>query len=374
LLQGQARLSDGSLDFYQTNLRLRDIQATLALQQKGLRLNATATAGGGSLNLNGQLNWQERQINGVLTMKGDRLLLVNVPEARILASPDLRFTLAERRIDVTGSVTIPEARIVPAETAGAVLVSTDERIVRPEQEAGDRAPIEVTSDVRLILGNRVDINAYGLSGRITGTVRARSSPRGAAVASGELEIANGRYRAYTRELDVERGRLLFSGGPVTDPGIDLRASRKLPGHTVGVIVRGLLRRPQLTLYSEPPLPQAQIASLLIVGHSLDSLQGDDRDSLDAERASLVAQGSALLAGQLGRHVGLDDVGVAQDADARTALVLGKFLSPRLYMSYGISLVDEINTLKLRYTIGDRWVLSTETGRESAIDLEYSIEH
>ncbi len=374
LLQGSAGLSDGTMDFYQTNLRLRDITATLALQQSGLDLRATAMAGDGTLALDGRLNWRDRRLDGLLTMKGDRLPLVNVPEARVLASPDLRFSLADRSIEVTGSVTIPEARIVPAETAGVVLVSTDERVQRTRQGAGPETAYEVASDLRLVLGDKVDLDAYGLRGRITGTVRARSDPHEAAVASGELEIEDGRYRAYTRELDVERGRLLFTGGPVTDPGVDLRASRKLPGYTVGVIVRGRLRRPQLTLYSEPPLPQPQIASLLIVGRTLDSLQDPDRDSLDAERATLVAQGGALLAGELGRHVGLDEVGVAEDAESGAALVLGKFLSPRLYISYGISLVDEINTLKLRYTIGDRWVISAEAGRQSATDIEYRIEH
>ena len=72
-------------------------------------------------------------------------------------------------------------------------------------------------------------------------------------------------------------------------------------------------------------------------------------------------------------VGLDDVGLTQNADAGAELVFGKFLSPRLYVSYGISLVDQINTLKLRYTIGDRWVLSAESGRESAGDIEFRIE-
>jgi translocation and assembly module TamB len=305
-------------------------------------------------------------------MKGDRLLLVDVPEARVFASPDLRFTLADRRIGVSGSVTVPEARIRPAETAGAVLVSADEQVVRPEFEADDDERFEIVTDVRLVLGDRVDLDAYGLSGRVSGSVRARTSPREAAVATGELEVHEGEYRAYSRELDVERGRLLFTGGPATDPGVDLRASRKLGVHTVGVIVRGRLRQPQLTLFSEPPLPQAQIASLLIVGHSLDSLQSGDRDELQTEQASLASQGGALLAGQLGRHVGLDDVGIAQGADG-AALVFGKFLSPRLYISYGISLVDEINTLKLRYTIGDRWVISTEAGSESAIDIEYRID-
>jgi len=373
-LTGQARLARGDFDFYQTNLRLRGTEATVELRQNALELHATANAGGGSLAVDGRLGWQERKLNGELAMKGDRLLLADVPEARVYASPDLRFALADRRISVTGSVTIPEARIEPAETAGAVLVSADERIVRPEAEATDDESFEIETDVRLALGEKVRIAAYGLTGRVSGSVRARSAPQEAAVATGELQVHEGEYRAYTRELDVERGRLLFTGGPATDPGVDLRASRKLGVHKVGVIVRGRLRQPQLTLFSEPPLPQAQIASLLIVGQSLDNLQGDDRDTLQSGQASLAQQGGALLAGQLGRQIGLDDVGIAQGSgDAGAALVIGKYLSPRLYVSYGISLVDEINTLKLRYTIGDRWVISAEAGRESATDIEYRIE-
>jgi translocation and assembly module TamB len=372
-LTGQARLAGAELDFYPTNLRLRGLRATLTLRDESVGLSAAASAGDGSLELDGALGWRDRRLHGELALRGERLLLADVPEARVLASPDLRFVLDDRRIEVSGSVEIPQARIAPAATAGAVLPSPDERIVRPEDGDGGGEPFDVTSDLRLLLGDRVEINAYGLRGRISGSVRARSAPREAVVAAGEFQIEDGKYRAYTRELDVERGRLLFTGGPVTDPGVDLRASRKVPGYTVGVIARGRLRRPQLTLFSEPGLPQTEIASLLIVGRSLDSLQADDRSRLGSEDSGLATQGGALLAGQLGRYVGLDEVGLAEDADNGSALVIGKFLSPRLYVSYGISLVDEINTLKLRYTIGDRWVFAAESGREAAVDIEYRIE-
>ena len=213
------------------------------------------------------------------------------------------------------------------------------------------------------------MKAYGLSATVTGAVRTRTTPRESTVGSGELEVKEGEYKAYGRELEIERGKLLFTGGPVTDPGIDLRATRELPGYKVGVIARGPLRRPQLTLFSEPSLPQAQIASMLIVGRS--SIQGDP--GAETSDVSTTEQGGAILAGQLGKYVGLDDVGLTQDADTGSELVLGKYLSPRLYVSYGISLVDEINTLKLRYTIGDRWVISAESGKESAADIEYRIE-
>jgi len=368
-LTGVARFADGTLDFYQTNLRLRDLEGSIRLHADALSLQASGSAGDGRLAIDGRIGWRERRLNGELALTGDRLLLANVPEARIYASPDLKFRLDGRRIAVTGEVVVPEACIQPADTAGAVLVSSDERIVRPEAGPGAEERFEVTSDIRLTLGRKVQVRAFGLSAAINGAVRARTQPQGATTASGEFEVAQGVYRAYGRELDVERGRLLFTGGPVTDPAVDLRATRELPGYTVGVIARGPLRRPQLTLFSEPSLPQAQIASMLIVGRS--NIQGDP-GAADSE-LSATERGGALLAGQLGKYVGLDDVGLIEDSEEGSELVLGKYLSPRLYVSYGISLVDEINTLKLRYTIGDQWVISAESGQESAADIEYRIE-
>jgi translocation and assembly module TamB len=359
----------GTLDIYQTNLRLRDLRGSVRVQEDSLTLDAAGKAGDGTLALDGRLGWRDRRLNGVLTFSGDRLLVANVPEARIYASPDLQFRLDDRRISVTGEVVIPEACIEPADTANAVLVSADERILRPEAGPGVEERFAVTSDVRLVLGKRVQVRAFGLAAAITGAVRARSAPQGGTTATGEFEVAQGRYRAYGRELEVERGRLLFTGGSVTDPGVDLRAIRELPGYTVGVIARGPLRRPQLTLYSEPSLPQAQIVSMLIVGRS--NIQGDS-DAPDSGVSS-TERGGAMIAGQLGKYVGLDDVGLTEDEDTGAELVLGKYLSPRLYVSYGVSLVDEINTLKLRYTVGDRWVISAESGHESAADIEYRIE-
>ena len=92
-------------------------------------------------------------------------------------------------------------------------------------------------------------------------------------------------------------------------------------------------------------------------------------------AVLVAQGFDRKA--IGRRLGIEEVGVESttnsEGGANTALVLGKFLSPRLFISYGISLTESINTLKLRYTISDKWVFKTEAGEEQSADLEYATE-
>ena len=57
----------------------------------------------------------------------------------------------------------------------------------------------------------------------------------------------------------------------------------------------------------------------------------------------------------------------------TQIVLGKFLSPKLFVSYGVSVAEAINTIKLRYTLNRRWSLRAEAGLEQSADVEFKIE-
>ena len=70
---------------------------------------------------------------------------------------------------------------------------------------------------------------------------------------------------------------------------------------------------------------------------------------------------------------MDLPGIEQNLANEASLVLGKYLSPRLYVSYGISLAEAINTFKMRYTINDRWTIKTEAGKEVSADIVYTVE-
>jgi translocation and assembly module TamB len=371
---GTIVLEQGELDLYRTNLRLRQLQARITMRDRGLTLEGSGDAGEGSFQTGGTLEWRDGTLRGELTLKGDRLLVADVPEARVEASPDLAFSIHGKDIAVKGSVTIPTARIEPRQLVGAALPSADARLVGPDvEEDTDSEGYRVRTDVRMSLGKEVYVDVFGLRGRLEGSVLAQTRPDEVATASGELEIEDGKYEAYSKELEVERGRLLFAGGPIADPGVDLRAGKKVPGYEVGVVARGRLRRPELSLYSVPAMPQSQIASLLLVGRRLDSLDNSGRSALGGSRSDMATEGGALLAGQLGRYVGIDEVSLESEEEDEQSLVIGKYLSPRLYVSYGVSLTDAINTFKLRYTIGDQWVISVESGQESSADVEYTID-
>lgn len=375
--RGQLQLRNGELDVVPVNLQLRQVQATLALAPGELQLDGSARAGTGELRTQGRLTFgTDSQMAGEIRVSGQQLLLADVPEARVVAAPDLRFTLKDGTLQVAGTVQIPSARFAPQDLTNVVLPSADERIAGEQRSAASALPTDTR--VQLVLGNDVQLDTFGLTGRLQGTITAHAPPVGTTTATGELAVTGGKFKAYTRELEVEKGRLLFAGGPLADPGLDLRASRQFPGVKAGVLVRGTLRRPLVRFFSDPARTQNEIASLLVVGRSLEGVQGasggtNSVASATARDAAL-QQGGALLAAQVGRYVGLDEVQLERDQNDAASLVLGKYLSPRLYVSYGVGLTAALSALKLRYTLGNRWVIKTEAGSRQSVDLEYTTEH
>ena len=370
-LAGQVKISDGEFDVYQVNLALRQVQLDARLSEAGLDFDGSAHTGAGSVKAGGHLEWRELLPYGKFHLQGTNLRVADVPEAQIDASPDLEFDVEGRKIEVTGKVTVPYARIQPKDFAGAARASPDEVIVGSEEEDPTKR-VEVMSNITLSLGDRVTIDTTGLTGRLTGSITIRSGYDAFTRATGELSVAEGKYTAYGRKLDIERGRLIFTGGPIDNPGIDLRAIKSFPDVKAGVNVRGTLLQPHMTFFSDPSLPQSQIVSLILAGGSLESAQNRTTGNSGAGGAAL-AQGAAILGQQLGSRVGIEDVSLESDITNETSLVLGRYLSPRLYVSYGISLTQQFNALKLRYTLGDHWTLRSEVGQARGADLVYSID-
>lgn len=378
---GVLRLSDAEVDVYQLNLALRALEMEARIVSNDLMFETTAKAGNGTLASAGRLEWRDGLPYGEISVDGQNLRVVDVPEARIDASPDLDFRIAGREISVKGEVNIPKARIEPADLTNAVLPSADEIIVGMS-ETVERDPFRVTSEITMSLGDDVRVETYGLSGHITGSITERTLPGEPTRATGELQVRDGEYLALARKLDIERGRLFFTGGLLVDPAVDIRAVKVFPDLKAGVNVRGTLREPRLTFFSEPSYPQSQIVSLLLAGGGLESASGTGGAGNPGATQEVAGQAAALLAAQLGDRLGLPDISVESsgrvDSNSRrvsndTSVVLGKYLSPRLYVSYGISLTEAINTIKMRYTLDDNWTIKTEAGKERAADLVFTIE-
>lgn len=211
--QGTLAVRQGEADLYQINLALREISLDASFNGNQLELSGSTRAGDGTGKLAGQIAWRDRQPFGKLHLEGANLRVVNVPEAKILASPNLDFAIAGNRINVTGEVRVPQAAVEPVTITNAVLSSSDEVLVGAPVSDRQQA-WQVVSDIQITLGDKVNVDTYGLKGRIAGSIKVRSDETQVSRGSGELNVTEGKYIAFGRTLDIARGRLLFNNGPL----------------------------------------------------------------------------------------------------------------------------------------------------------------
>ena len=378
-LQGRLQVTDAGLNLASPGLMLSDIQLTLSGKQAGdLRIDGRARSGEGELTLSGQANLAGPTV--ALQVRGDRVQVMNTPEADIHASPDLSLKLAGNRVDVSGEVHVPYARIEPRKLPeSAVTASPDQIIVSESAPPTTQPGYDIYSRVRFIMGKDVRFDGLGLSGRLQGNLLTSGKPGRPASATGEFGIEDGRYRAYGQDLDIRTGRLLFAGGPLVEPGLDVEAVRR-PARDVlvGVRVRGTLPAPRLSVFSEPGMPQSRQLSWLILGRDLEQNTSDEEKSAMNEAALMLGlTGGEVLGKQLGEKVGVDEVSIESDPDAATtqaSLLVGKYLSPDLFVSYGLGIFEPVSTLRMLYMLSSHWrIVGEASALRSAADIFYVIE-
>lgn len=305
----------------------------------------------------------------VVQVDGDNFQVANLPQAQVWASPNLRFTLSGKEASLKGRLTVPRAdvRLQQGEDTG-VGPSSDQVIVDASGKAPEPAEsFSLATEVKLVLGEHVKLEGYGLKTRLEGAVTAVDQPGRETLGYGEFHLENGEYKAYGQDLSIETGKLLFNGGPIAKPGLEIKAEKKETDEvTVGIYVRGSLEKPVLSLYSNPTMTQQQQLSWLLFGQPLEqsSTSSQDRNALSGAAVALGLGGGSLLASSLQKGLGLDSISLGADAgetQEQARLTVGKYLSPKIFVSYGIGLFQPGQVFKLLYDLGKGFKLSTESG-------------
>lgn len=378
--EGELKLIDGGLKLLTPGIELTAVQARVAASGGDgvLRIDASAQSGGGTLSVEGRANVSSTPTTVQLAIRGDNFQAANMAEARAWISPKLDLSVTDTRIDLRGEIDVPRADITPPDFASGVAPSGDQVIVTREEEvvAGGGTPL--FADVRVNLGDQVRFEGFGLKTRLAGSVRAYEQPGRPSSGRGEVRLVEGRYKAYGQDLEIETGRLLFNGGPLTEPAIEIRAQRKpREDIEVGVLVRGTLDKPEFQLFSTPAMPRERQLSWLVLGRSIeDGGSGDEKAMIANAALSLGLSGTDFLAQNLRSGLGLDEISIGSDPgdEAQEArFTVGKYLSPKLYVSYGVGIFQPGQVFKLLYELGRGFKFSTESGVHTGGDLLYSIE-
>jgi translocation and assembly module TamB len=232
----------------------------------------------------------------------------------------------------------------------------------------------VTARVRITLGDDVSFQGRGFTASLAGNLLAIEEPDRPTAGSGELIIVDGRYRAYGQDLRIDPGRVIFGGGPIDNPGLDVRAYRTVSDSIIaGLLIRGTLRSPEVMLFSEPAMAESDALSYLVLGRPLGETTFSEKDLVTRAATSSGLRGGNFLARRIAATFGLEAEIEAGRTFREASLVAGKYLSPRLYVAGGIGLFDHVSTFRVRYLLSSKWTLVGETGRGTSTDLVYRLE-
>lgn len=247
-------------------LELKNSSIDLQCKNTELRLKGKLNSPQGSMDLNGMVTLDSSQNFPLqLSLKSDNFPLINLPEMRISLSSDLLLKRDGKVTSLLGEVTIPRAEVLLRQLpAGSQSVSPDVVIIQDVKEKKE-ATAPVHMDIQATLGRDVHFSGFGLNAFINGQLNILSEPGEQMMGSGSFSIDQGSFRAYGQDLDIETGIISFPGGPITQPGINLRATRTIGDVVAGIYAIGPARKPRITTFSKPPMPESQIISYLLTG-------------------------------------------------------------------------------------------------------------
>lgn len=368
---GALQLRDFAAEVPAAGLKLREGELSLSLPEPGkLAVSGRIGSGQGPLAIEATAHLDEAgQPQLEATLRGAQVLVADLPNLRLLASPDLRLATRDGVLRVTGTLGLPEGRIDLERFEPAVSASPDVVVLdRPVA-----APAPVQTDVRYTLGPALKLKGFGLDAGLQGGVRVRSRPGRPITATGTVDLSGG-YRAYGQNLTIDRGRLLWTNAPIGNPGFDFSAYRTIEQLKAGVRVRGSATAPELTVYTEPPREASDALSWLVLGRPLSSASGDDGQQLSAAAGALGSVGGALIGATIGQRLGVEiNVESSAELGGSPAFTVGKMLSPKLFVGFGRSLFDSAQLVIVRYRLTEHYELEALSGRETKVGANYRIE-
>ena len=128
------------------------------------------------------------------------------------------------------------------------------------------------------------------------------------------------------------------------------------------------------LFSTPTLTEHDILAVLVTGKPFAQIGQQDKNALLGTIAGLGLRRHKGLATQLRDKLGLDTLTVSDSGNiSNSMLTIGKFLTPRIFVRYGVGLFDNQSTVAIDYSISNKVKLQAESGEYQSVDVTYTIE-
>lgn len=291
---------EGSVNFKDVNAAYQSIpngishlNGSMIFNQDRLELsNLTGTTGGGQVKLGGFLIYQQGVYGDItLSLKDTRFRYAGLSTS---ADSNLRLQGTQSSMLLSGNVQITRFLVGP-NVDFAALAGSGSVAPPPDPNAfGNRVRLDVhlTSAPQMDFQNSFAQIAGSVNLRIRGTV---SQP----AVLGRISITDGKATYNSTTYQLQHGDIYFTNPVKIEPTIDLDATTRIEEYDVTIGLHGTASKLTPTFRSEPPLPEADVISLLAQGRTQE-----EQSIYSSQQSAAGVNGTtnALLSGALNATV------------------------------------------------------------------------
>lgn len=298
-VKGSFDIQNGAIADINVPTALSDINGRLGFSQKRVTIeNLRARSGGGTLTFTGYAEINGSQLNFNLAANADSVRLRYPPGVSSTADAQLRWSGSSSASVISGDITVTKLGFTPGFDFGAYLERTAQVAALPQT---DPVLNRIRLDLHVVTTPELQMQTSVIRLQGEADLRVRGSAA-KPVLLGRADIFEGEAYFEGTKYRLERGGVTFANPVATTPFLDVEATTHVRDYDITLSLSGEIgngKQPRLNYRSEPPLPPADIISLLAFGQTSEQSaqlqeQSQSAFSQQASSAMLAAALNATL--------------------------------------------------------------------------------
>lgn len=386
---GDVKLADGRIAMLDLPVNLTNVNTEAKIRGTQATIDGTFSSGTGSGTLTGTVNWQQK-LQAKLSVVGERLVITQPPLLVAEINPDIDIIVrpGDRYVDIKGAVSVPTATIRPPEASEDIITQTEDAVVLDRRLIGNinevlavSKPWSINADIGVDLGDDINFRGFGAVIPLAGAININQTGTGVMRARGVVQVSRRtNINIFGQNLELNYGQVRFNGD-VMKPNLSIEAAKTISGKTVGVRVKGSTESPNIIVFNNAGLTQQQAMNALVTGRidnrsatqiSEQGFKSQVTNNLAAAGLSFGLSGTRNLTNQIGQAFGFQSLTVdASGSSEDTNVNVTGYVTPDLYIRYGVGVFNAQNSLSIRYQLTRRIYVEATSAAENAVDVVYS---
>jgi translocation and assembly module TamB len=213
-------------------------------------------------------------------------------------------------------------------------------------EGGKEIPVELKIEVAT---NDLSITDEDLKSSWSGKVDVQGTVQ-KPLLTGEIKLQSGDYILNGQRFVLSQGRVSFNGDFEKRSNLYVSLSREISDYEVEIVLKGLLKDPEILLQSRPALPKAQVLSLILFGQTSADISALQEEQLEQSLSNLTPSSSKKegTIDKIQKSLGIDHIDFTRSGETASdvRIRLSKYISRGICLSVYRDVSEEVNAVSL----------------------------